>query len=175
VLGAENVLLKGYLFMPKADVIADLRNARAKLLHAIEGLTDDQMLQVGAVGIWSVKDVLSHLVAWEAELVTTLSMLEQHKRLAPRIVEIEDIDDWNDDQYRSSAARPLAAVLEDFHGVHKHLLGVLERLDNRTLDDNRLWPWMEGEPLSYLVAENAIWHEEEHADDIEAWREQNGI
>ena len=51
---------------------------------------------------------------------------------------------------------------------------MLQGLSDRTLDDNRLFPWMEGEPLSYLVAENAAWHEEEHADDIEAWREQQG-
>jgi hypothetical protein len=133
------------------------------------------MFQVGVVGIWSVKDVLAHLVAWEAELVTALSQLEQHKRYAPRIVEIDDIDEWNEDQYRTNAARSLAAVLEDFHSVHKHLIKVLDALDDRTLDDNRLWPWMEGEPLSYLVAENAIWHEEEHAEEIEAWREVQGF
>jgi hypothetical protein len=161
--------------MPKADVIADLRAARSKLDHAIDGLTEDQMLRVGAVGIWSVKDALAHLVAWEAELVTVLSRLEQHKRRAPRIVELEDIDDWNEEQYRINAARPLSDVLEDFQGVHKHLIGSLEHLDDRVLDDNRMWPWMEGEPLSYLIAENAVWHEEEHADDIDAWREAEGI
>lgn len=161
--------------MPKNDVIADVRAARAKLLQAIDGLGDEQMLRVGAVGFWSVKDVLAHLVAWEAELVTTLSRLDQYKRTAPHIVEIEDIDEWNAEQYRINAARPLAAILEDFHGVHKHLIRALEALDNRTLDDNRLWPWMEGEPLSYLVAENAIWHEEEHAEDILAWRAEQGI
>jgi hypothetical protein len=161
--------------MPKADVIADLRAARSKLEQAINGLTDDQMLRVGAVGIWSVKDALAHLVAWEAELVTILSRLEQHKRQAPRIVEVEDIDEWNEEQYRINAARPLADVLEDFHGVHKHLIGAIEHLTDRTLDDNRLWIWMEGEPLSYLILENAIWHEEEHADDIAAWRESEGL
>jgi hypothetical protein len=34
---------------------------------------------------------------------------------------------------------------------------------------------MEGEPLSYLIAENAVWHEEEHAEDIRAWREANDL
>jgi len=161
--------------MPKADVIADVQAARAKLLGALDGLTAEHMLQVGAVGIWSVKDVLAHLVAWEAELVTTLARLEQHKRQPPRIVDIEDIDEWNDEQYRVNVKRPLDVILEDFHGVHKHLIQAIQTLDNRTLDDNRRWPWMEGEPLSYLIAENAVWHEEEHADDILAWREDAGL
>ena len=159
--------------MPKSDVIADLRAARATLLQALDGLTDDALLRVGAVGVWSVKDALAHLVAWEAELVTTLSRLEP--RQTPPLVEIEDIDEWNAEQYSINAPRPLASVLDDFHGVHKHLLQAVEALDDRTLDDNRRFPWMEGEPLSYLIAENAVWHEEEHAEDIRAWRESAGI
>ena len=66
-------------------------------------------------------------------------------------------------------------MLDDFHGVHKHLLQVLEELDERILDDNRRFPWMEGEPLSYLVLENSAWHEEEHAENIEQWRADEGL
>jgi hypothetical protein len=119
--------------------------------------------------------VLAHLVAWEAELVTTLSRLDRHKRQVPAWVDIEDIDEWNEEQYHVNAARPLAAVMDDFHGVHKQLVAAIDALDDRTLDDNRRWPWMEGEPLSYLVAETATWHEEEHAADIQDWREAQGI
>lgn len=161
--------------MPKADAIAELRAARAALLQSMEGLSSDQMLQVGAVGLWSVKDTLAHLVSWEAELVTALSQLEQQKRQAPRIVEIEDIDDWNAEQYHAHAARPLEVILEDFDGVHKHLIRAIEALDNQTLDDNRRFSWMEGEPLNYLILENATWHEEEHAEDIRVWRAEQGI
>ena len=161
--------------MTKVTVIEELRAARGTLLLAIEGLTADEMLRVGAAGLWSVKDMLAHLVSWEAELVTVLSQLEQHKQRAPRIVEIDDIDEWNDEQYHINAPRALDGVLQDFHGVHKHLVQTVESLSDRVLDDNRLFPWMEGEPLSYLIAENAIWHEEEHAEDIRAWREATGI
>ena len=107
--------------------------------------------------------------------MTALTRLPQNAGHPPQIVEIEDIDEWNAEQYGSNAPRALAAVLEDFHGVHKHLLEAIAALDNRTLDDNRRFPWMEGEPLSYLILENAAWHEEEHAADIRAWREQEGL
>ncbi len=48
-------------------------------------------------------------------------------------------------------------------------------LDNRTLEDNRAWPWMEGEPLWYLIAENSYLHEREHAQDIRLWRQREGL
>jgi hypothetical protein len=161
--------------MPTAAIISDLRAARATFLEAIDGLTDEQLLRPGAVGYWSVKDVMAHLVAWEAELVTTLSKLEQHKSRPPRIVEIDDIEGWNEEQYHTNASRSLDAVWADFQGVHKHLIKVVQDLADKTLDDNRRFPWMEGEPLSYLIMETAVWHEEEHADDITAWREAENI
>lgn len=159
--------------MSKREVIEDLKAARANLLDAIAGLPDDALLRVGAVGVWSVKDVLAHLTAWESELVTALSKLDGKR--APAILDIEDIDEWNAEQYRVNAPRPLDVVLEDFHGVHKHLLRAIEGLDERTLTDNRRFPWMEGEPLSYLIAENATWHEEEHAEEIRDWRAEAGL
>lgn len=161
--------------MPKAELIADLQAARTRLLSAIDGLTDDQLMRPGVVGIWSVKDTLGHLVAWEAELVTALSRLDQYRRRPPQIVEIEDIDEWNQEQYHINARRTLQAVLDDFHGVHKHLIQTVEEMDERALEDNRRFPWMEGEPLSYLVLENAVWHEEEHAENIEQWRADEGL
>ncbi len=161
--------------MPKAQVIAELRAARAKLLQAIEGLSDAQLYRAGAVGHWSVKDVLAHVVSWEAELVATLLRLERYRHRAPRIVEIEDIDAWDEEQYHLNAPRPLESVLADFHNVHRQLLQALQALDDRTLDDNRVFAWMEGEPLSYLVAENATWLEEEHAEEILRWRAQEGL
>ena len=161
--------------MPKADIIADLRAARARFLRAIEGLSEEQMYQAGAVGYWSVKDVLAHLVSWEAELITALAKLDAYRTQPPPIVEIDDIDEWNAEQYHINAPRSLQSVQADFHNVHKQLIQTIEALDDRTLDDNRLFAWMEGEPLSYLIAENATWHEEEHAEDILRWRAEQGL
>ncbi len=161
--------------MPKAEIIAELRAARAKLLQAIEGLNDEQLHQVGVVGYWSVKDVLAHVVSWEAELVSTLLRLDQYRRRAPHIVEIDDIDAWDEEQYHINAPRSLESVQADFHNVHKQLIQAIEALDDRTLDDNRIFAWMEGEPLSYLIAENATWLEEEHAEDIARWRAEKGL
>jgi hypothetical protein len=154
--------------MRKSDVIAQVKDARAQLLAAIDGLTPELMLRVGAVGIWSVKDVLAHLSVWESELITALA---RPGKQPPHVVQIEDVDAFNMEQYSVNAPRPLDEVLEDFHGVHKHLLRVLEGLSEQMLTDPRIFKWMEGEPLSYLVADVAIWHEQEHAEQIATWRQ----
>ncbi|MCE7948330.1 MAG: DinB family protein [Chloroflexi bacterium CFX4] len=158
----------------KQAVLEQLRRARANLLAALEGLSPNDMLRPGVVGLWSIKDVLAHLTVWESELVTALARLDRPSQV-PNIVQIEDVDEFNAEQYHVNAPRPLESVLEDFHGVHKHLLRAVEALDERTLTDVRKFRWMEGEPLTYLIADSAHWHEDEHAEQIRAWRTEQGL
>ena len=160
--------------MPKPEILEQIRKARGAIMAALDGLSPDAMLRPGVIGLWSVKDILAHLTAWQSELITALAQLDKPNRV-PEIVNIEDIDEWNAEQYRASARRTLAAVMEDFSGVHKHLLKAVESLDDKTLDNARKFPWMEGEPLSYLIAENGYWHEQEHAEEIRKWREEQGL
>jgi hypothetical protein len=160
--------------VPKQEILRQIREARGAMLTAIEGLPDDAMLRPGVIGLWSIKDILSHLTSWESELITALARLDKGNRM-PEIVQIEDIDEWNDEQYRAAARRPLNAVMEDFTGVHKHLLKAVEGLSDDTLENVRKFPWMEGEPLGYLIAENGYWHEQEHAENIRKWREEQGL
>ena len=160
--------------MNRQQLLKRLDDAWAALKESYAGLADSEMMVPGVVGEWSVKDILAHLTAWQSELVTALSQLDNPKRV-PEIIKIDDLDEWNEEQYRTNARRSLQAVREDFQGVHKHLLKAVEELDNDTLENVRKFPWMEGEPLWYLIAENGYWHEEEHADQVRRWRDEQGI
>lgn len=157
--------------MGKRELIYEYEIARAKFMHAINGLEEEDLLISGAVGHWSIKDVMAHLTAWESELITALVRIENGNASIPNIVKIDDIDEWNDEQYEASTQRGLDVIWDDFMGIKKHMVEAIESLDETILMDNRKFPWMEGEALSYLVYENAIWHEEEHAMDILDWRE----
>jgi uncharacterized damage-inducible protein DinB len=157
----------------KEDILRELGEARADLLDAIDGLSADHMRVAGVVGVWSVKDVLAHIVAWASEVVTALNQIQLGR--VPSIMYIDDIDEWNDEQYHINARRPLEAILDDLAGVHRMLDKMLEGFDERTLTDNRRYPWMEGESLVYLLEENVYLHEREHADEIREWRDREGI
>lgn len=168
-LAAQAIILNVH----KSELLNTLTTSRTDLLAAFNGLTPEQMLQPGVTGVWSVKDILAHLVAWEAEVVTALNQAQN--RRVPSIITIEDIDEWNEEQYHINSARSLEAVLADFEGVHKMLYSMVEDFDERTLTDNRRFSWMEGEPLWFLIEDSAILHEQEHASEINAWRENTGI
>ena len=156
----------------KQDVVDEIISARADLLDAIDGLPPDARRKPFAVGKWSVKDVLAHITAWESELVTALNQAQNNR--TPHIAQIDDIDQWNEEQYHHNARRSLEAILVDLEGVHHMLLKMVREYNEQALTDNRQYRWMEGEPLSYLIAENSSLHEREHADDIRRWRENEG-
>jgi hypothetical protein len=159
--------------MRKAELIDDIKSARADFLQAIEGLSRDELLQLGAVGMWSVKDIMAHLVAWESELITGLNTAQSGR--APRIIDIEDFHTWNEEQYHANAGRSLDAVLADFEGVHRMLLKMVREYNEKALTNRHKYRWMAGEPLTYLIQETASLHEREHAEDIRAWRAEKGI
>ena len=53
--------------MNKTEFLERVRAARQELNEAISGLSADELTQEGAVGGWSVKDVLAHITAWQGE------------------------------------------------------------------------------------------------------------
>ena len=58
--------------MTKDELLDALEEERENFMEAIAGLSDEELEQPGASGEWSVKDVLSHLSMWEAELIKLL-------------------------------------------------------------------------------------------------------
>jgi len=158
----------------KAELIDSVKNGRAALLTAIAGLPDDALLRPFAIGIWSVKDLLAHLTAWESELITALAGLGRPGSV-PHLIEIEDFDEFNEDQYRVNVRRPLDIIQEDFANVHRQLILSIERLDEKLLNDRNRFAWMEGEPIWTLIEDTATLHEQEHAQDVLRWRAENGL
>ncbi len=49
----------------KQELNEVIQKERMKLNKALEDLTNEQKLQPGACGDWSVKDILAHLVEWK--------------------------------------------------------------------------------------------------------------
>jgi hypothetical protein len=154
--------------MTKAELLAALQDARAKMEAAMEGLTEAQMVDPGVVGDWSVKDVLSHITAWEAELVTALAKAK--RGLSPQLQSWSqsDIDALNAKWHKEHKNRALDQVLEDFRGVRQQTLRHLEALTDEELAETK--PWLRGTRLFEFIQGDTFEHDLEHAEHIRAWR-----
>jgi hypothetical protein len=155
--------------MTKPELLAALDDSRQSLLAAIDGLPDEAFEQPGVVTDWSVKDLLSHLTAWEAELVKLLAQARQGRR--PAFLDLGDTDSLNHKWHAETKDRALERVLADFHGVRKQTLRQVEGFSDRELGDPKLYKWLGGRPLSAWIADETYQHEAEHAGHIRLWRE----
>jgi uncharacterized protein (TIGR03083 family) len=147
--------------MTRQELLQVIRKGRAEFEEALTELTPEQMTAPGAMGEWSVKDILGHIAMWESRLVTTLYTIE--RGATPKMFHTQaEVDKANAESYAEQRGRPLERVLADFHAVHAQLLKRLETVKERDLTDPKRFEWMEGEPLERLVIGDTFEHYAEH-------------
>jgi len=152
--------------LTRAQVRESLARERRKLLAALDGLSEEEMARPGAVGHWSVRDVLAHILAWEEEAVTRLDLLaaERPQDIA-WIGDEEELEAWNAHAHQRYAGLALAEVMRRLVEVQGRILAGLESLSEERLTTDAgpvpVRQWLPGETYA---------HEQEHCADILAWR-----
>jgi len=148
----------------KTQLAKELAEARDNLLAAISGVTDEQMTQPGAVGEWSVKDVLTHVTSWEEIALPDMARLSRGD--IPMLSGIGDLASANYDgpNHMIVALRrhlPLDQVLRELDIVHADFVEAVNRLPESVLAEGQF-----GRGLVQITAA----HDNEHAGHILAYR-----
>lgn len=157
--------------MNKTELTASLNTSRQRLVDAVNDLTDLEQIEPGPDGGWSVKDVLAHLAAWEAELVTALARDVAHNK-PPRLKGISDaeVEQLNVQWHAENKDRPLDRVRDDFAGARKQLLRQVAGLNDKDLTDPKKYKWLDGKTLADYIADYANGHDDEHVEALRNWR-----
>ena len=160
--------------MTKRELLKAIQKGRADFEAALAKLSPEQMTAPGAMGEWSVKDILGHISMWESRLVTILYAIE--RGATPQTFHTQaKVDQANAESFAEQRERPLDRVLADFHAVHVQLIKRLDALKERDSTAAKRFEWMEGEPLEKLVAGDTFEHYAEHRPAIEALRSTKGV
>jgi hypothetical protein len=157
--------------MNQSDLLVAIKTARTKLEAALQGLTDDQLQVPGASGEWSVKDILAHITAWEVDLLTNLGKAKRGQKPGKATWTQAEIETQNAKWQADYRDRPLERVLEDFHGVHKQIVRLVEGLSDRELAAPV--QWRRGQPLHDFIVDYVVDHEADHWPDLRAWRQKH--
>jgi hypothetical protein len=161
--------------MTKDEILDALEDQRESLLDAIEGLPDLILLEPGVTGEWSIKDILAHLSAWEAELVKLLWQARHGQSPTGVYTGGVPVDEINAVWSQAAQSRPWERVFDDFISVRKQTIRRVEPFSDAELNDAQRWPWLKGHPLWEWIANDSFGHEEEHVAQIRTWREQREI
>jgi hypothetical protein len=159
------------------EILEQLDNNRIQLLELLELIPEDSLVEPGTIGEWSIADVLTHLTAWESELVTFLMKIDQGKKPEKWLNAVQDIEAYNAQSYRENKGRDLDRIFDDFHGVRIQLEQWLEEFSNQQLNDPEKYEWSQGQPLWSIIEECSFGHEAEHIEDIQTfvtgWQSDN--
>jgi hypothetical protein len=158
--------------MTKSELLDYIHTEHALLEKTLARLTHEQMLQPGASGGWTVKDVLAHISAWERRM---LRWIGSHLRSeAPDVPQPWDVERMNAETYAQVMGKPLAEVLEEFRQSYRAALALAESLSEEQLQTAYTDTWPMG-PLWLGVAANTNWHYKEHRESIETWLNKQKI
>ncbi len=161
--------------MTQDEVLDALEDSRETFLDAIDGLNDEAMLQPGVVGDWSIKDILSHLIAWEAELIKLLWQAQQGEKPTTAHFTNLKVDDLNASWHTLTQDRPLERVMADFQSVRKQTVRRVEGFEPEDFDNPTRYHWLMGQTLSDWIKSDSFGHEKEHAEQVMRWREAKGL
>ncbi|MBX3058341.1 MAG: ClbS/DfsB family four-helix bundle protein [Anaerolineae bacterium] len=151
------------------QLLAELDDAREQLLVVIEVLPDDALTQPGAVGDWSIADVLVNLTAWESEAVTALMQMEKGKRPTRLLAALAEVEAYNQARYEENQERELDRVFDDLMKVRLELEEWLEAFSDRDLTDGQRYKWLNGRPLAHLIRQLTIENERRYLPAIAAF------
>jgi hypothetical protein len=139
------------------EILAHVIASRVALTSAIYGLSKNELTTKGAVGDWSVKDVMAHVGRWEE---ICFDELQKHLRGEQSTEDYRDALAYNDRWEAELQGLSLLETIEYFETAHYRLFGLLSSLTPEQWN-GYVRAWVRG----------STWHHfEEHGEQIRAWR-----
>ncbi len=153
--------------MNKSQLLELIRSSRAEFDASLVGLSADQMIQPGASGVWSVKDIIAHLSWYEREMIETM---QAHVLAGSDLWDLP-LDQRNQAIFDENKDRLLQDVLEEAHRVFPFLVQGIESLSEEDLHDPGRFPGMPSDWKPWeMLASNTYEHYQEHTPQVQAWR-----
>jgi hypothetical protein len=160
----------------KTALIETIKTERQRLLAALDGLSDPDLIRPGQNGDLSVKDTLAHIATWEQECLGWY-----RAGLRGEMPERPDPDDengvnrYNRAIYEQHRDRSLADVRALFEQSYRTMLDAIDHMTESEIFSVGRYEWTDDEPLVNYIRANTDEHYAEHADEITRWRREQNL
>ncbi len=148
----------------KQAIIAEIEAAQKELQAVVDGVPPERMADA-FLDQWSAKDILAHTASWAEFTVNDLQRLARGHMPCLVAFKEAEVNDWNAFFMRPRTVFPLEQVLFEFDHWHEALLALL-----RELPEQMFGPGVLNNVCVILHS-----HLRDHAGNIRAWREREGI
>ena len=153
--------------MKKQQLLDKLEQAWLDFNESFAGLSDEQLVEPGVSGDWSVKDILAHVSSWEAEALKYLPVILQGER-PPRYSRMYGgIDAFNAQMTAAWRELPLAEARRRLAETHQRLMTYLHDVpEGQFASETR---------FRRRMGWYTYKHYPQHSQAIRAWRELSGL
>jgi hypothetical protein len=151
----------------------DLTQNRAKILAALEGLSESDVLDKTAVGNWSVKDAIGHLADWERRMLNSARHIHNPSLPAvPPVNDSEDYLDWNEMMVAQQESCAWSEVLADLAETRQALAEFLATLAWGDWKKRGPYPWPNDQGTLAELITSIAGHDAEHLPELEKWHQE---
>lgn len=157
----------------KGEALAAIEREREAWESLLGRIGEARMLEPGAFGDWSFKDLVAHLNGWDLDSLRHLeaAALGQGGAQPPWPEHLEDEDAINAWLVAEGRERYLGEVIGESRETFARLAGVVQRLPDDAVSDPERFPSLDGVSLAEGIAWGR-WFDhfrDEHLPDVEAW------
>lgn len=146
--------------MVVTEVVEKANKALVNLLAAVESLPAESHSVPKAIGDWSIKDLLAHLIAWEEEAARAFEIWKIG--VNPDWSHIKDIDEFNAQAVKDRRKVAFPKIVEQLQLVHGGLIDNLKSVSDSEFSKRGGVPrWL---------ANLLIDHLDEHAEKVIAFK-----
>ena len=154
-----------------------MQDAHDRFTRALLNLGPEDLLQPGAWGDWTFKDMLAHMTDWEVRIFSWyLAGLRGETPVTPdRDFDWDHIDELNQAIYHRHKADPLDEVLAGFERSWQETLRLVKDMPEDHLFKTGQFAWL-GEYLwADVMVGSTTRHYLGHLEDIQAWLKRKAL
>ncbi|MBC8170761.1 MAG: ClbS/DfsB family four-helix bundle protein [Anaerolineae bacterium] len=154
--------------LTRAQILQRLQTEYEKLQQVLTRLTTDQMLHPNVVGVWSIKDIVAHLIHWARFPVKEIGYALRGEDPSPLHDTRED-NLINREVVAVSQAKALEEVLANFAQAFVEVVHTVEHLPEAAFESNGRIETLLGDSVDGTLNNNTYDHWALHREQIERW------
>lgn len=142
-----------------SDLLQRIDASWSAFLASVDDLTEDELMEGGVVGEWSLKELFGHIALWDdlARENAALALSGQTRRF-------DDFEELNQEDHAARLGRTLAEERAAMQQAHAALVADLEERTE-----------MDAAAIDKAIAGSTYEHYDEHTVEVRAWRERRGV
>lgn len=145
----------------RETVLQEIDAAEAQLRERLERIDEAHGSWEGAVGDWSVAQLLQHIHGWLTEMNAAVERMQAGQRPTPEGMSYDDFNEWNAGFVRERGSQSYAAARAALEAEHARF-----RANVAALDAARFG---EGKTINQLVEGTVTHHYPEHCADLDVY------